>query len=144
MMSGIGAKNTTPEITIRKLLHGAGYRFRIHVKNLPGKPDIVLKKYETVVFVHGCFWHGHENCSLFKLPKSRPEFWEPKIEGNRKRDVANQQALINSGWKVLSIWECSMKGKGKLEPGEILAWFNDCFLNENIRFQECRGKALNM
>ena len=143
MMSGIGAKNTKPEIAIRKLLHGAGYRFRLHAKSLPGKPDIVMKKYGTVIFVHGCFWHGHENCHLFRLPKSRPEFWGLKIEGNHLRDAVNQQALLESGWKVLTIWECSIKGKGRLEQGEILTWFEDCFRNETCKYSECRSKLTN-
>ncbi len=112
-------KNTKPEIRIRSLLHRHGFRFRIHVDSLPGKPDIVLKRYRAVVFVHGCFWHAHY-CHLFKLPSTRTEFWQNKIEGNRERDTVNIKALKDSGWRVLTIWECSLKGKTRLEESELV------------------------
>ena len=108
MMSGIRGKNTRPEIIVRRLLHRLGYRFRLHRKELPGKPDIVLPKWHTVIFVNGCYWHGHENCHLFRPPKTRTEFWINKIHGNQERDQKNYSALYNSGWKVVVIWECAV------------------------------------
>jgi len=123
MMSGIRGKNTRPEIRIRSLLHRHGFRFRIHVDSLPGKPDIVLKRYRAVIFVHGCFWHAH-HCHLFKLPSTRTEFWQKKIEGNRGRDTVNIKVLKDSGWRVLTIWECSLKGKTRLEESELVEKIN--------------------
>lgn len=114
MMSGIRGKNTHPEMFIRRLLHSKGFRYRLHPKGLPGIPDIVLPKYKCVIFVHGCFWHGHE-CHLFKLPSSRRAFWEEKINRNQKRDKENKQILISLGWRVLSIWECSLRGKERID-----------------------------
>ena len=108
-MSAIKSKNTKPEITLRKLLHSMGYRFRLHRKDLPGSPDIVLPKYKTVIFVHGCFWHRHENCKYATTPKTRPAFWESKFNENIRRDRTNQNNLIKLGWKVLVIWECDLK-----------------------------------
>jgi DNA mismatch endonuclease (patch repair protein) len=108
-MSRIKGKNTKPEIIVRKYLFRAGLRFRLHVKNLPGKPDIVLPKYKTVIFVHGCFWHGHENCRYFVVPKTRTDWWLSKIAGNKSTDNKNITELSNRGWKVLTIWECELK-----------------------------------
>jgi len=119
-MAGISGKNTKPEIYIRQVLHRAGYRFRLHRKDIPGTPDIFLPRYRVAIFVQGCFWHGHENCHLFRLPKTRTNFWEAKITGNKTRDARVRQALILSGYRVLDIWECSIKGKTAWEP-EILA-----------------------
>ena len=108
MMSGIRAKNTRPEILIRKALHGAGLRFRLHDKKLPGKPDIVLPKYRTVLFVNGCFWHGHR-CRVFKWPKTRTKFWKDKITGNMARDKKSLAILGAMGWRTLTIWECEIR-----------------------------------
>ena len=108
-MSAIKSKNTKPEIKVRKILHSMGYRFRLHRKDLPGSPDIVLPKYKTIIFVHGCFWHRHENCKYASTPKTRPAFWESKFNENIKRDRTNQNNLIKLGWKVLVIWECELK-----------------------------------
>ena len=108
-MSAIKSKNTKPEIAVRKLLHSMGYRFRLHRKDLPGSPDIVLPKYKTVIFVHGCFWHRHENCKYASTPKTRSEFWESKFGGNIKRDKINQTNLIKLGWKIIIVWECDLK-----------------------------------
>ena len=108
-MSAIKSKNTKPEIAVRKLLYSMGYRFRLHRKDLPGSPDIVLPKYKTVIFVHGCFWHRHENCKYASTPKTRSEFWESKFEGNIKRDKINQTNLIKLGWKIIIVWECDLK-----------------------------------
>lgn len=108
MMSGIKGKDTKPEMIVRRALHKAGFRYRLHVKDLPGKPDIVLPKYRTVIFVHGCFWHMH-NCKYFKWPKTRAGFWKEKIEGNVKRDHVNFEKLLGQEWDVVIIWECQAK-----------------------------------
>ena len=121
MMSGIRGKNTKPEIVVRQLLHRLGYRFRLHRKNLAGKPDIVLPKWRTVIFVNGCYWHGHDDCHLFRLPKTRTEFWTNKIEGNRTRDERNHTALEDAGWKVLVIWECAVSKKLSLTSEQLEA-----------------------
>jgi len=110
-MRAIRSKNTKPELLIRKALHAAGFRFRLHVARLPGKPDIVLPKYKTAIFVHGCFWHGH-NCKYFRLPQTRPEFWRDKIEANRARDAKDLELLKGMGWHVILIWECATKPEG--------------------------------
>lgn len=107
-MSKIRSKNTTPEIKVRKLLHSMGYRFRLHRKDLPGKPDIVLPKYKTVIFVHGCFWHGHEGCRYAVIPKSNTHYWKNKINNNISRDNNNLILLSELKWKVLIIWECEL------------------------------------
>lgn len=112
MMSGIRGRNTKPEILVRSLLHRQGFRFRLHVRNLPGKPDIVLSRYRAVIFVHGCFWHGH-GCQYFKWPQTRPEFWREKIAHNRANDLKVRRALKKAGWRVCTVWECAARGAGK-------------------------------
>lgn len=112
MMSGIRGRNTKPEILIRSLLHRHGFRFRLHARDLPGKPDIVLPRYHAVIFVHGCFWHGH-NCPLFKWPGTRPDFWRDKIGRNRANDHKASEALLASGWRVGIVWECATRGARK-------------------------------
>lgn len=107
MMSGIRAKNTKPEMIIRRGLHAMGFRFLLHDKRLPGKPDLVFPKYRAVIFVNGCFWHGHE-CSMFKWPKSREDFWRAKIAKNTSNDAANSEKIAEMGWRCLTIWECSI------------------------------------
>ncbi|NCO02573.1 MAG: DNA mismatch endonuclease Vsr [Alphaproteobacteria bacterium] len=116
MMSGIKGKNTKPEISLRKELFSRGFRYRTHGRILPGKPDLVFKKYNALVFVNGCFWHGHENCKLFRMPKSRIDFWEEKIGVNIDRDKRNIIELLDFGWRVLIVWECSIKGKSVRLP----------------------------
>ncbi|HUV50351.1 MAG TPA: very short patch repair endonuclease [Anaerolineae bacterium] len=108
-MGRIRSKDTKPEKAVRSLLHKSGYRFRIHRKDLPGKPDIVLPKFKTVIFVHGCFWHRHDGCEYAYTPKSRQEFWKAKFKGNIKRDQKNRDELERLGWKVIVIWECEIK-----------------------------------
>ena len=108
-MSRIKATETKPEILVRKFLFSQGFRYRKNVSNLPGKPDIVLKKYKTVIFVNGCFWHGHENCHYFKLPKSNIDFWENKINGNKKRDAEICKKLTDNGWNCITVWDCELK-----------------------------------
>lgn len=118
MMSGIRGKNTKPELVIRRGLHGLGFRYRLHDKNLPGKPDLVFPKYRAVIFVHGCFWHGHD-CHLFKWPGTRPNFWSAKIARNREVDRAAVADLKQGGWRILTIWECALKGKERLAADEV-------------------------
>ncbi|MBO8459283.1 MAG: very short patch repair endonuclease [Bacteroidetes bacterium] len=108
-MSAIKEKNTTPELLVRKFLFSRGYRYRLNHPRLPGKPDIVLRKYCTVIFVNGCFWHGHEGCKYYVLPKSNTEFWSKKIERNKERDKEVQQELVKMGWHCITIWECWLK-----------------------------------
>ncbi len=108
IMSRISGKDTKPEILVRSLLHRMGYRFRLHKKELPGKPDITLPKHKKVIFVHGCFWHGHENCSRSKRPSTNVVFWDKKIDGNIERDKKNIRNLENLGWKTLTLWTCEI------------------------------------
>jgi len=110
IMSKISGKETKPEILVRKFLFEKGFRYRKNDKRYPGKPDIVLPKYKTVIFVHGCFWHGH-NCSAGKLPETKKEFWQNKIDSNVARDKKNQHELKNLGWKVIVVWQCELKNK---------------------------------
>ena len=110
-MAAIKGKDTMPEMIVRKYLFSCGLRFRIQVRKLAGKPDIVLPKYKTVIFVDGCFWHGHEDCRYFRLPKSNVEFWKAKIERNVARDVCNEVALKALGWRVVRVWECELRNK---------------------------------
>lgn len=107
-MSRVRNKNTKPEMVVRRLVHGMGYRYRLHRRDLPGSPDLVFPSRRKVIFVHGCFWHRHEGCSLARLPKSRLEFWVPKLEGNKTRDQNNQAKLQDLGWSFLTIWECQV------------------------------------
>ena len=111
IMSRIRGKDTGPEMIIRKALFANGFRYRLHVKNLPGKPDIVLPKYNAVVIVDGCFWHGHKNCKFFRMPKSRISFWRKKIDANRARDVKNRRKLRRLGWNVIQVWECQLSSR---------------------------------
>lgn len=115
IMARVRSKNSRPELLVRKLVFALGYRYRLHAKDLPGHPDIVFRKRRKVIFVHGCFWHRHAACALARLPKSRLDFWVPKLEGNKQRDRRNQRALNKEGWKVLTIWECQLKKLERLE-----------------------------
>lgn len=127
-MRAIKNKDTKPETLIRKALHAQGFRFRLHIKTLPGNPDIVLPKYKIAIFVNGCFWHGH-HCHLSKTPKTRTEFWLTKISGTISRDALSQHMLMAAGWRVAVIWECAVKGRNK-QPLQSLTntfveWLND-------------------
>jgi len=108
-MSRIKGKNTKPEMLVRKFLHANGYRYKLHDKSLPGKPDIVLPKYKTVIFVHGCFWHGHSNCKYYVVPKTKTDWWLNKINGNIANDTKALKALKKEGWEIITIWECNLK-----------------------------------
>lgn len=108
-MSRISGRNTGPELRLRSLLHRAGFRFRLHAKQLPGRPDVILPKYRTAIFVHGCFWHRHPGCRNTTMPSTRQEFWQEKFGGNVSRDARNQAALEAAGWTVLTVWECELK-----------------------------------
>jgi DNA mismatch endonuclease (patch repair protein) len=108
-MAAIRANNTRPELIVRKALHALGYRFRLHVRSLPGRPDIVLAKHRAVIFINGCFFHGH-HCSYFRWPATRAQFWRSKIAGNRERDIRNVSDLQRRGWRVLTVWECALRG----------------------------------
>ncbi len=119
-MSRIRAKDTRPEKAVRSALHKAGYRFRLHSRSLPGKPDIVLAKYKTTIFVHGCFWHRHRGCKLTYMPKSRIGFWNAKFEENVKRDVNARKALRKLGWKVIVIWECEISESQKFRRKVVI------------------------
>lgn len=109
-MSRVGQRHTTPEMTVRRMLHARGWRYRLHGRGLPGTPDIVFPKLRAVLFVHGCFWHGHD-CNLGRSPKSRPEYWGPKIKGNRSRDARKVRELCDMEWRVMTVWQCSLKDK---------------------------------
>lgn len=119
-MSGIRGKDTRPELLVRSILHRDGFRFRLQRKDLPGKPDIVLSRYKAVVFVHGCFWHGHD-CSYFKWPQTRAEFWATKIKRNRENDDLAMKTLLKDGWRVGVVWECAMRGRNQIGTEGISA-----------------------
>lgn len=127
-MRAIRHKDTAPELQIRRALHARGFRFTLHNRKLPGTPDLVLPKYCAVVFVHGCFWHGH-HCPMFRLPGTRTEFWQAKIEANIRRDVLSSEALIKDGWRVATVWECALRGRNRLMLGDVVeqlaAWLVD-------------------
>ncbi len=135
MMSGIKGKNTKPEIAIRKELHKRGFRYRIHVKSLIGKPDLVFPKHKAVIFINGCFWHGHADCRLFKLPSSRTEFWKIKINRNRELDLNAVNKLHSDGWRIGVIWECCMRGKRKRTQDYIFSRTTAWLLSDKPYFQ---------
>ncbi len=120
-MSQIKATDTKPELLVRKFLHAQGFRYKLHVKTLPGRPDIVLPKYKTVIFIHGCFWHGHSNCKYFVVPKTRTDWWVKKINTNSSNDVKAIKALKKDSWKIITVWECRLKaGKKEKTLSQIL------------------------
>jgi len=126
-MSLVRGRGTKPEMLVRRLIHGMGYRYRLHRRDLPGNPDLVFPSRRRAIFVHGCFWHRHRQCKLARIPKSRHDFWVPKLEGNRQRDVANQKRLREIGWDLMVIWECETRDR------EVLSERIKSFLGENAR-----------
>ncbi len=138
MMSGIRGTNTKPELLLRKGLHALGFRFRLHDRSLPGKPDIVLPRYKAVIFAHGCFWHGHD-CHLFKWPSTRPEFWQAKIARNRAVDERTDAALTEAGWRQAVVWECALKGKTRLPFEDVIQSCAEWLRSDRPRL-EIRGK----
>lgn len=120
-MASVKSKDTTPEMKVRRLVHSLGYRYRLHRKDLPGNPDLVFTKYRKVIFVHGCFWHGHSGCKASKRPASNTDYWNRKLDGNIQRDKVNLAELKRIGWKTLVIWECQVKDVSQLR--ELLIEF---------------------
>jgi DNA mismatch endonuclease (patch repair protein) len=127
MMSGIRGKNTKPELIVRKALHRQGFRYRLHDPGLPGRPDLVFTRHHAVIFVHGCFWHGHD-CPLFRLPATRADFWRQKIDRNRDNDRKNILKLLDENWRVAQVWECAIRG-AKRDHSEVMSrlahWLRD-------------------
>ncbi len=115
MMAGIRGRNTKPELVLRRALHVRGFRYRLHVKNVHGRPDVVLPKYRAAVFVHGCFWHRHEGCRYATTPATRPEFWQTKFSANVARDIAVRGSLLESGWRFATVWECALRRPEQVE-----------------------------
>jgi len=139
MMSGIRGKNTKPEMQIRLGLHAVGFRYRLHPKEIPGKPDLWLPKYKAAIFVHGCFWHGHD-CSLFRMPGTRQDFWQAKIDANRRRDAVVDNLLAERKIRRLEIWECAFRGPGRVGLEETLARAAE-WLRGNEERGQIRGTA---
>ncbi len=137
-MSRIRGRDTKPELILRRGLHALGLRFRLHRKNLPGKPDLVFPRYRAVIQVHGCFWHGHD-CPMFKWPATRAEFWKEKITGNRRRDRAALAALHESGWRVLVVWECALRGPGRRPVRDVLSRCEGFVKDRNEALAELGG-----
>lgn len=136
MMAGIKSRNTKPELLIRSLLHNRGFRFRLHVKDLPEKPDIVLPKYHSVIFINGCFWHGHQECHLFRLLATRTEFWQEKIYRNQTNDSRAIDLLLANNWRVCIVWECSIRG-AKKDPEKVISTIAEWLTGDEL-FLEVR------
>lgn len=136
MMAGIKGKDTKPELVVRRGLHALGFRYLLHDRRLPGKPDMVLPRWHAVIFVHGCFWHGHD-CPLFRWPSTREDFWRQKIGRNQERDAKVEADLDRTGWRMLKIWECSMKGTSRIGVETVLPlaaeWLRSDVLTGEIR-----------
>ncbi len=128
LMSRIRAKDTKPEVIVRKQLWARGFRFRLHTRRLAGTPDLVLHKWNALVFVHGCFWHRHEGCTFFRLPKTRTNFWDAKLSANRQRDLAVIEVLLGAGWRVAVVWECAIR----LNPTEMGSQLAEWLANEGM------------
>lgn len=125
MMSAIRGKDTKPELALRRMLHAKGFRYRLHDQRLPGKPDIVLPKYQAIIFVHGCFWHRHAACKYAYNPKSREEFWQSKFASNVTRDSRHREQLLSQGWRVCIVWECSLRSLPDSCAGVVGDWLKD-------------------
>ncbi len=136
IMAGIKGSNTRPEMVVRKGLHARGFRYRLNDRKLPGRPDLVLSKYNAVIFVNGCFWHGHE-CHLFKWPKTRAKFWQKKISRNVERDSENLESLALSGWRVGIVWECAIRGKMRRNPVEVIDRLSAWLMTGEKRLSLC-------
>ena len=141
MMSGIKGKDTQPELRVRKELHKLGFRYKLHQKGMPGKPDLVFPKYKAILFINGCFWHGHD-CHLFKYPATQKEFWREKINKTKETDARNISLLMKDGWRVLNIWECSLKGSEKIGLEEVI-YRTTTWLVSKCIFLEIRGITRN-
>jgi len=138
MMSGIRSKNTMPELSIRSGLHRIGFRFRVHQRKLPGNPDMVFRKYNAVIFVHGCFWHKH-SCHLFKWPKTRDKFWKTKLTRNEQVDSVNIARLRGLGWRIGIVWECAVKGRARMQSDKLVRICNK-WLMSNRKYLEVKGR----
>lgn len=139
VMARVGSKDTKPELLIRQGLHARGFRYRLHVKGLPGKPDLVFPRYKCVVQINGCFWHGH-GCPRCRMPSSNVEYWNRKVARNKERDSSNRQSLLDQGWRVLTVWECALIGKRKLGTDQVVALTAE-WLQSSVSFCEIEGKA---
>lgn len=137
MMAGIGSRDTAPERLVRHALHRLGFRYRLNDRRLPGTPDLVFPRYHAVIMVHGCFWHGHD-CFLFRLPATRTAFWAAKIDSNRTRDQKVRQSLSSQGWRILTIWECALKGRLRQGPGQVATLASE-WLRSDSPQAEVRG-----
>jgi len=135
LMSRIRAKDTTPEMQVRRYLWANGFRYLLHPGKLAGKPDLVLPRWHTAVLVHGCFWHRHEGCSYFRLPKTRTGFWDAKLQRNRSRDAANIAALVESGWRVAVVWECALRSDAEGTGMLLVSWIRTG--TKNVQLMEC-------
>ena len=138
MMAGIRGKNTKPEILLRKALHRRGFRYGLHCADVPGRPDLVFRSRRAVIFVHGCFWHGHD-CRFFRLPGTRPDFWRAKIDSNRRRDLVVAEQLRAGGWRQLVIWECAIRGQSEKMVVRIFDRA-EVWLESRRRVMEIRGR----
>ena len=136
-MSRIRSRDTKPELTLRRALHAEGLRYRLHDRKLPGSPDMVFAGRQAVIFVHGCFWHGHD-CPLGVTPGTRTAFWEDKVHRNQARDSAAEAALLSAGWRVLTVWECALRGRSRLTPEEVVSKAK-AFLNSSEPHLVIRG-----
>ncbi len=145
-MAAIKGKNTKPEMVVRKYLFSRGFRYRLNHPRLPGHPDIVLRKYRTCIFVNGCFWHGHEDCKYFRLPKTRTGFWETKINRNRERDVDEQRQLAKMGWHCITVWECQLRGVELREKtlASLAFTLNHIYLQDHSKRYEQYEEGMQM
>jgi DNA mismatch endonuclease (patch repair protein) len=139
-MSRIRSRDTTPEILVRKGLHAAGFRFRLHQRQLPGRPDLVLARYRTVIFINGCFWHSH-GCHISRIPDTRQEYWKPKLDRNATRDREAQEALRVAGWRVVRVWECALRGRTRLTEDSALQKIADFIRNDTGMLLDVAGAA---
>ena len=145
-MAAIRSRDTKPEMVVRKFLWSRGFRYRVNNPRLPGHPDIVLRKYHTCIFVNGCFWHGHEGCKYYRVPKTNTEFWERKISRNRERDREEQKQLARMGWHCITVWECELKGERREKTLESLEYtLNHIFIQDrDLRYRLPEGEDLGM